>query len=115
EARQPGTDFIKLAKQKSEGPSASEGGDLGFFRKGTMMPEFERIAFALKDGGISEPGRKRFGWHGIRVGGRRPIGRQSFDEAKAQLQEKLYREQLDRLTEQHVQSLRAAAVVEEKL
>jgi peptidyl-prolyl cis-trans isomerase SurA len=115
QARAPGADFVALAKAKSEGPSAADGGDLGYFRRGTMMPEFEKVAFALEDGQISEPVRTRFGWHVIKVDDRRPLGIKPFDEMKAQLQEKLYREQMERLTEQHVQSLRAAAVVEVKL
>jgi peptidyl-prolyl cis-trans isomerase SurA len=115
EARNPGVDFAKLAKQKSEGPSAPDGGDLGYFRRGTMMPEFEHTAFALEDGQVSEPVRTRFGWHVIKVEERRPIGVKTFEEMKPALQEKLYREQLERLTEQHVQSLRSAAVVEVKL
>jgi peptidyl-prolyl cis-trans isomerase SurA len=80
-----------------------------------MMPEFEQAAFALADGAISQPVRTRFGWHVIKVEERRAIGLKSFDELKQQLQEKLYREQLERLTEQHVQTLRAAAVIVEKL
>lgn len=115
EARAPGADFVKLAKKRSEGPSASDGGDLGFFRRGTMMPEFEKVAFALEDGHISDPVRTRFGWHVIKVEERRPLGLKSFDEMKNALNEKLYREQLERLTEQHVQTLRAQAVVEVKL
>ena len=115
QARVPNTDFVQLAKSKSEGPSAPDGGDLGYFRRGTMMPEFERVAFNLEDGAISDPVRTRFGWHVIRVEDRRPIGLKSFEEMKPQLQDKLYREQMERLTEQHVQQLRAAAVVDVKL
>src|SRR6185295_16008606 len=62
EARKPGVDFIELAKKKSEGPSAADGGDLGFFRRGVMVPEFERAAFSLPIGGISDPIRTKFGW-----------------------------------------------------
>src|SRR6185295_7575117 len=66
EARKSGVDFVELAKKKSEGPSASDGGDLGFFRRGVMVPEFERAAFGLPVGGISDPIRTKFGWHVIK-------------------------------------------------
>jgi len=61
-----GSDFAELAKQQSQDGSAAEGGDLGFFASGEMVPEFDSIAFALKDGDISEPFRTRFGWHFVK-------------------------------------------------
>ncbi|MFN0061862.1 MAG: peptidylprolyl isomerase [Myxococcaceae bacterium] len=115
EARTPKVDFAALAKKKSEGPSAAEGGDLGTFRRGTMMEEFERVAFALKEGEISAPVRTRFGFHIILVEKRLPIGVASFEEMKAKLSDKLLREQMERLTQQHIQQLRAQAVVDVKL
>ena len=115
EAKKPGTDFAALARKKSEGPSAANDGDLGFFRRGVMVPEFERAAFTLPLGGVSEPIRTKFGWHVIKVDERRTIPPKPFEEVKDQLREKLLRGQLEKYTEQYIQELRAQAVVEEKL
>lgn len=115
EAKQPGVDFAALAKAKSEGSSAAEGGDLGNFRRGLMVPEFEKAAFALPEGGVSDPVRTRFGWHVIKVEERKQLAAKPFEELKDQLREKLLRDQLDRYTQQYIQELRAQAVVEEKL
>ena len=115
EARQPGVDFAALAKAKSEGSSAAEGGDLGSFKRGVMVPEFERAAFALPEGGISDPVRTRFGWHVIKVEAKKALAARPFEELKDQLREKLLRDQLDRYTQQYIQELRAQAVIEEKL
>ncbi len=61
-----GGDFAKIAKEKSECPSKQNGGDLGYFGKGAMVPEFEKAAFALKVGEISKPVQTQFGWHVIK-------------------------------------------------
>lgn len=115
EARKPGVDFAELAKKKSEGPSAADGGDLGFFRRGVMVAEFERAAFSLPLGGVSDPVRTKFGWHVLKVEERRAVAPRPFDEVKEQLREKMLRGQLEKYTEQYVQELRAAANVEVKL
>jgi peptidyl-prolyl cis-trans isomerase SurA len=115
EARQPGVDFAALAKQKSEGPSKSDGGDLGFFRRGVMVAEFERAAFTLPVGGVSDPVRTKFGWHVIKVVERRALAVAPFAEMKDQLRGKLLQGQLEKYTDQYVQELRAAAVVDVKL
>jgi peptidyl-prolyl cis-trans isomerase C len=63
-----GKDFAELAKEKSTGPSAGNGGDLGYFTKGRMVPEFEAAAFALEKGQYGkEPVKTQFGWHVIKV------------------------------------------------
>ncbi len=115
EARKPGVVFAELAKKKSEGSSAGDGGDLSWFRRGVMVGEFERVAFSLPVGGISDPVRTRFGWHVIKVEERRTVAPKPFDEVKDVLRERLQQSQLERYTEQYVQELRAQAVVEEKI
>ncbi len=115
EARTPGVNFIELAKKKSEGSSAAEGGDLGFFRRGVMVPDFERLAFTLPIGGISDPVRTKLGWHVLKVEEKRAGTPKPFDEVRDQLREKMMRDQLEHYTEQYVQELRSAAVVEVKM
>lgn len=115
EAKKPGVDFAELAKKKSEGPSAGDGGDLGFFKRGVMVAEFERAAFTLPVGGVSQPVRTKFGWHVIKVVERRALAAQPFEEVKEQLRSQLLQGQLEKYTDQYVQELRAGAVVEVKL
>ncbi len=62
-----GEDFAELARNYSEGPSAPQGGDLGYFSKGKMVPAFEEAAFQLNIGEIGEPVQSRFGWHIIKL------------------------------------------------
>ena len=115
EARKPGVDFAELARKKSEGPSAAEGGDLGFFKRGVMVGDFEKAAFSVPVGGISDPVRTKFGWHVIKVEERRALAARPFDEMKDELRERMLRAQLEKYTDQYVQELRAAANVEVKL
>jgi peptidyl-prolyl cis-trans isomerase C len=58
-----GADFASVAREGSEDASASEGGELGYFPRGRMLPEFEATAFALAPGAVSEPVRTAVGWH----------------------------------------------------
>ncbi len=61
-----GDQFETLAKEFSQCPSKKKGGDLGFFEKGAMVPEFEKAVRSLKVGEISEPVKTQFGWHLIK-------------------------------------------------
>jgi peptidyl-prolyl cis-trans isomerase SurA len=115
EAKKPGVDFAELARKKSEGPSRDDGGDLGTFRRGTMLAEFEKVAFNLPEGGVSDPIRTRFGIHIVKVESRKEIPVKSFEEMKPQLQEKLGRDQLEKFTEQYVRELRQAAAIEVRI
>lgn len=76
-----GGDFAALAKEYSNDPSASQnGGDLGYFSRGMMVPEFEKAAFALEKGQISEPIKTDFGWHVIKVEDKKGTVKNSFTE-----------------------------------
>ena len=81
-----GTDFATLAKQKSKDPGAAEGGDLGYFTKDQMVPEFAEVAFKLDKGQISDPVKTQFGWHIIKVEDKRTKPTPTFDEVKNQLE-----------------------------
>jgi len=88
-----GGDFVALAKARSTGPSAPEGGDLGFFSKGQMVPEFEKAAFALKTGEHSrKPVKTQFGWHVIKIENRRASEVPKFEEVEEGLRTDLSRE-----------------------
>lgn len=115
EAKKPGIDFTELAKKKSEGPSAADGGDLGFFRRGVMVGEFERVAFNTPIGQVADPVRTKFGWHVIYVEEKKALAAPPLDEVKDQLREKMLRGQLEKYTEQYVHELRASALVDVKL
>ena len=81
-----GEDFSKLAKELSEEPGAKEsGGDLGFFAKDRMVPEFADAAFSQKPGDISAPVKTQFGWHVIKVTEKKPAGTVPFEEVKDQI------------------------------
>lgn len=115
EARKPGVDFAKLAKEKSEDASASDGGDLGWFGHGVMEEAFEKAAFTTPPGKVSDPVRTDYGWHVIKVIARRPVKVKSFAEVKDQLKEKLRREQLAKYGDEYEKDLRSKAIIEVKL
>lgn len=82
-----GTDFAELAKQKSKDPgSAAEGGDLGYFGKDQMVPEFAEVAFKLDRGQLSDPVKTQFGWHIIKVEQKRNKPAPDFAQVKDQVQ-----------------------------
>ncbi len=66
-----GKSFEELAKKHSTCPSGQRGGDLGFFGKGMMVPEFEKAAFSLEPGMVSAPVKTQFGYHLIKVTGKK--------------------------------------------
>lgn len=77
-----GEDFAELARELSEGPSAPQGGDLGWFSRQAMVEDFAEAAFALEPGKISEPVRTRFGWHVIKVEDRKEHHTMTLAEAR---------------------------------
>src|SRR4030088_3430299 len=81
-----GADFAELAKKKSKDPGASDGGDLGFFTKDQMVPEFSAVAFALEPGKVSDPVKSQFGWHIIKVEEKRNRKAPEFEQVKAQIE-----------------------------
>lgn len=80
-----GSDFAELAREKSTGPSGAQGGDLGYFSKGQMVPEFDKVVFELKKGDISEPVKTQFGWHVIKIEDKRDSKPPAFDTVKGRL------------------------------
>lgn len=85
-----GADFALLAKEVSKDKgSAAGGGDLGFFTKEQMVPEFAEEAFKLKKGDISGPVKSPFGWHIIKLHERRDVPLPTLEEARAQIVKQL--------------------------
>jgi peptidyl-prolyl cis-trans isomerase C len=80
-----GADFAAVAKEKSKDPAAVEGGDLGYFTKDQMVPEFSAVAFKLGKGELSDPVKTQFGWHIIKVEDKRAKPTPTFDQVKAQV------------------------------
>ncbi len=105
-----GADFSTLAKQYSKDPGgAQQGGDLGFFKKDEMVPEFAMAAFALQPGQVSpEPVHSQFGWHVILVVERRRAEPPSFEQARDELRQKMIQEGVQKA----VAKARASASVE---
>ncbi|MBQ7215112.1 MAG: peptidylprolyl isomerase [Synergistaceae bacterium] len=91
EALKEGTSFDAVAKEYSIDPgSAANGGDLGEFPRGVMVPEFEKTAFALKEPGeVSEPVKTQFGWHIIKLEERIPESAAPFEEVKPRILQEL--------------------------
>jgi peptidyl-prolyl cis-trans isomerase C len=105
-----GADFAELAKTKSKDPSAKQnGGDLGYFVQGQMVPEFSKAAFELEKGQTSTaPVKTQFGWHVIRLEDKRPKAPPTFDEARGQIEQILSNE----IVTAYLETLRTGATVE---
>ena len=89
-----GADFAEVAKAKSTGPSGPNGGDLGFFGEGQMVPEFERAAFALEPGGYTdEPVKTQFGFHVIKLEEKRQSPPPALTQVEGQIRNQLLREE----------------------
>jgi peptidyl-prolyl cis-trans isomerase C len=103
-----GADFATLAKEKSKDPGAAEGGDLGYFTKEQMVPEFAEVAFKLDKGQISDPVKTQFGWHIIKVEDKRTKPTPTFEQVKSQIDNYI----AHRAQSEMVEKLRSAANVE---
>lgn len=88
-----GKSFAELAKAKSTDPNKDDGGDLGYFAKGRMVPEFEAAAFALEKGAYTkEPVKTQFGFHVILVEDKRPQAPPTFEEVEPQVRQLVMRD-----------------------
>lgn len=112
-----GEDFAKLAAELSEEPGAAQrGGDLGYFPKDKMVPEFADAAFAQKVGSVSAtPVKTKFGYHVIKVTDKKPAGIASFDDAKAQIENFLQQQKRRQIFKSVIQDLKQTAKIENTL
>lgn len=118
-ARVAKEDFGKVASETSEDPgSKTNKGDLGFFGRGRMVPEFEKVAFELKPGQVSEPVKSSFGYHIIKVNEKKAAKKSEFAEVKTEIAKKLIgEEKLDAKTKAIEEALAKGddAAVEQEL
>ncbi len=104
-----GEDFARMAKEHSKDPgSKEEGGDLGYFSRGQMVPQFEDAAFKLKAGEMSQPIQSQFGWHIIKLEDKRQRGAPPFDTIKERIMASL----VHKKAQDMVQGLRDKAKLE---
>lgn len=102
-----GADFAQLAQESSIGPSGPNGGELGWFTAGMMVPSFEEAVFALSVGEVSPPVETQFGWHVIVLNDTREQVPPTLDEVRQELEDGLRRARM----EQEVQNLTDAATI----
>ena len=104
-----GDDFAELAKNKSTGPSGPSGGDLGWFKRGQMVPPFEKAAFSLNKNEITQrPVQTQFGWHVIKIFDKRIPEAPSYENMKNKLIQDLER----KIVSKKIQDLRNNALIE---
>jgi len=102
-----GSDFAQLAKERSIDPSAKDNaGDLGFFRWGKMVGEFQEAAFKMKEGEISRPVQTNYGWHIIKLIERREVEQPPYEEAKRLIQSKLEKDKRNIRVREYFQQLK---------
>ena len=96
-----GVDFVELAKQKSQGPSASNGGDLGWFKANTMVPPFaEAVRSMEKASHSTAPVKTRFGWHVILLEDKRSVDQPAFEDVKQDVQRNLTRQAVEKYVDE---------------
>ncbi len=107
-----GADFAALAKGNSSCPSSQKGGDLGYFGKGQMVPAFEKAAFALKPGEISDVVETQFGYHIIKLTERKPAETADYKDVKAKIEEYLKGQNVNEAIQKYIADTRKTAKIE---
>ena len=104
--------FIKLAQEKSTGPSGPKGGDLGYFTKGQMVPAFNDKVFSMKKGTVTmQPVKTQFGYHVIYLEDKKPAMTRTFDEVKAFIKQRLKMEKAKEVMKKKMDALQKKAVI----
>jgi len=110
-----GGDFAALAKEYSEGPSSTKGGDLGYFRRGQMVKPFEDAALALKPNEVSDIVETRFGYHLIIVYDTKPEQTLAYADVKDKISQRMKQEKIEKEAVQYVDKLKKDAKLEKFL
>jgi len=103
-----GADFAEVAKEKSTGPSGPNGGELGWFGAGVMVPEFEQAVTGMEVGAVSEPVQTQFGWHVIKLNETRDVPPPSLDDVREELSQPL----IEAKIKAHIDGIRANSTIE---
>jgi len=104
--------FIELAKKESTGPSGKNGGDLGFFAKGQMVPAFNEKVFSMKKGTITlAPVKTQFGYHVIYLEDKKPSMTRSFNDVKAFIEQRLKMEKFKAVMKKKMDALQKKATI----
>ncbi len=111
-AKKKDADFAALAREFSEGPTASKGGDLGFFTRKRMVPSFSEAAFKTKVGNVTGPVRSDFGFHVIKVFEKKDANVTKFAEVKEEIVRNLERQEMRDSTKKLIDELRKDAKIE---
>ena len=109
-----GCDFEGLAKEYSESPGASEGGTMGYVKKGDLMPQIEGIVFNLKEGQTSDIVQSPLGYHIFKVDGKKARRTMELFEVRQNIEEFLYREKVSQRLKSWIDSLAKSAYIEFK-
>jgi len=107
-----GADFAELAKGNSTCPSSKQGGDLGYFSKGQMVPAFEKAAFALKPGEISDVVETQFGYHIIKLTEKKAAEKVDFKEVKPRIEDFLKNQKIGAAVSDYLAEARKTAKIE---
>ena len=107
-----GEDFAQLAKENSDCPSSSEGGELGYFERGKMVQEFEDAAFALEPGEVSDVVQTQFGYHLIKVTDKVEGGTIAYETVKSDLEEFLRQKKIQAAVSSYIETLRNDATIQ---
>jgi len=107
-----GADFAKLAQQHSQDGSAAQGGDLNYFAKGTMVPAFDKVAFELKPGEISDVVTTQFGYHVIKVVDHKPSRTIPFEESSPQIKQFLTEDKKKKHSDAFIEGLKKKSKIE---
>ena len=111
-----GGDFAELARKNSECPSSQKGGDLGFFTRGKMVPEFEKCAFGLeKPDQVSDVIKTTFGYHILKLKEKRAPGTVPYEEVKQDIAKHLKNLKMGEELKKYVDNLYGKANVESQI
>ncbi len=107
-----GDDFAELAKEYSEGPSKTRGGDLGYFQRGQMVKPFEDAAFSTKKNEVSGIVETRFGYHIIKVYDKKAAQTLAYADVKERLSQRIKQEEVEKQASQYISQLKKEAKIE---